>query len=97
MKFHTNHTDKDVIYVRKPKGKHIFGTVTVGSKGQIVIPKKARDVFGIQPGDTLMLVGDEKQGLAIITNRDVSRIFTQIMGGNNDGSDPHDGTDEEIR
>ena len=39
----------------KPKGKHIFGTAKVGEKGQIVIPKEARTLFGVQPGDTLAL------------------------------------------
>lgn len=48
----------------KPKGKYAW-TVTVGEKGQIVIPKQAREVFGIQPGDNLVLLGDEKRGLAI--------------------------------
>ena len=36
----------------KPRGKHIFGTAKVGEKGQIVIPKEARTLFGVQPGDT---------------------------------------------
>ncbi|MCR5417542.1 MAG: helix-turn-helix domain-containing protein [Lachnospiraceae bacterium] len=49
-----------------PKGKHIFGMVKVGEKGQIVIPAKARKVFGINPGDNLIVLGDEGQGLAII-------------------------------
>ena len=49
-----------------PKGKHIFGTVKVGEKGQIVIPKEARDVFNIKPGDSLMVLGDEEQGIAIV-------------------------------
>lgn len=48
-----------------PKGKHFFGLVTVGEKGQIVIPKKARDVFNIKPGDQLMILGDERQGIGI--------------------------------
>ncbi len=48
----------------KPKGKYAW-TVTVGEKGQIVIPKQAREVFGIRPGDNLVLLGDEKRGLAI--------------------------------
>ena len=65
--------------MRTPKGKHLFGLVTVGSKGQIVIPKKARDVFGIEPGDSLVLVGDEKEGLAIITNERVSRMLQNIL------------------
>ena len=47
-----------------PKGKYAW-TVTVGEKGQIVIPKQAREVFGIRPGDNLVLLGDEKRGLAI--------------------------------
>lgn len=47
-----------------PKGKYAW-TVTVGDKGQIVIPKQARDVFEIKPGDTLVMLGDEKRGLAI--------------------------------
>jgi len=48
------------------KGKHIFGTVKVGEKGQIVIPKKAREIFDIKPGDNLLMLGDEEQGIAII-------------------------------
>lgn len=50
--------------MKKPKGKYAW-TVTVGEKGQIVIPKQARDVFDIEPGDTLVILGDEKRGLAI--------------------------------
>ena len=43
-----------------PKGKHIFGTVHVGERGQIVLPKQARDVFKIKPGDMLVVLGDEE-------------------------------------
>ena len=49
-----------------PKGKHLFGIVTVGDKGQIVIPAKARKIFAINAGDSLVVLGDESQGLAII-------------------------------
>ena len=49
-----------------PKGKHLFGIVTVGDKGQIVIPAKARKLFDISVGDQLVVLGDEGQGLAII-------------------------------
>ncbi|MBO5999685.1 MAG: helix-turn-helix domain-containing protein [Lachnospiraceae bacterium] len=49
-----------------PKGKHIFGVVTVGDKGQIVIPAKARKLFGIAPGDQLLVLGDEAQGLEVV-------------------------------
>ena len=48
------------------KGRHIFGLVTVGDKGQIVIPVQARRVFHIQPGDQLMVLGDEERGLALV-------------------------------
>ncbi|HBT91631.1 MAG TPA: AbrB family transcriptional regulator, partial [Ruminococcaceae bacterium] len=40
-------------------------TVKVGEKGQIVIPKEARDIFGIRPGDTLIVLADRKRGIAI--------------------------------
>lgn len=50
--------------MKNPKGKYAW-TVTVGEKGQIVIPKQARDIFDIKPGDTLVLLGDEARGLAI--------------------------------
>lgn len=53
-----------------PKGKHVFGLVKVGEKGQIVIPVKARRIFGIEPGDALLLLGDETQGLAILPEKD---------------------------
>ena len=47
-----------------PKGKYAW-TVTVGQKGQIVIPKQAREVFNINPGDNLVVLGDEERGIAI--------------------------------
>ena len=52
-----------------PKGKHIFGTVCVGEREQIVLPKQARDVFKIKPGDRLVVLGDEsleRPGLALM-------------------------------
>ena len=49
-----------------PKGKHLFGLVTVGEKGQIVIPAKARKIFDISTGDQLVVLGDEGQGLALV-------------------------------
>lgn len=62
-----------------PKGKHIFGTVTVGDRGQIVIPKKARDIFDIKPGDSLMILGDEEQGLAILKADSFMELAKVIM------------------
>ena len=52
-----------------PKGKHVFGMVKVGDKGQIVLPAKARKIFEIKPGDNLIVLGDEGQGLAIIKEK----------------------------
>ena len=52
-----------------PKGKHVFGMVKVGDKGQIVIPTKARKIFDINPGDNLIILGDESQGIAIIKEK----------------------------
>ncbi len=49
-----------------PKGKHLFGLVTVGDKGQIVIPAKARKLFDISAGEQLVVLGDEGQGIAIV-------------------------------
>lgn len=62
-----------------PKGKHVFGTVKVGEKGQIVIPKEARSLFNIQSGDTLLVLGDDEHGI-IITKPDViNEIAMQIL------------------
>lgn len=53
-----------------PKGKHFFGAVKVGERGQIVIPKQAREVFHINPGDSIIVLGDEEQGIAIVKAED---------------------------
>lgn len=66
-------------------GKHIFGTVKVGEKGQIVIPKDAREVFGIAPGDTLLILGDEKNGIIVtrpdVINEAAKKVFENIEEG----------------
>ena len=49
-----------------PKGKHVFGVVTVGEKGQIVIPANARKIFDSNAGEQLLILGDEEQGIAIV-------------------------------
>ena len=60
--------------------RHIFGTARVGEKGQIVIPKEARQIFGVQPGDTLLILGDEETGI-IVTKPDVLReAANEIFG-----------------
>lgn len=67
-----------------PKGKHLFGVVKVGTKGQIVIPKEAREIFDIKPGDNLMILGDETQGIAIMKNEDFLKIAQKIMDAEGD-------------
>lgn len=57
-----------------PKGKYAW-TATVGEKGQIVIPKQAREIFGIRPGDTLLILGDEERGIAIPPRGAFSELF----------------------
>ena len=49
----------------KANSKRVFGTAKVGDRGQIVIPKEARELFQIQPGDTLLILGEENKGLII--------------------------------
>lgn len=56
------------------KGKYMFGLVTVGDKGQIVIPVQARRVFRINPGDQLMVLGDEDRGIALMD----AKFFMQV-------------------
>lgn len=58
-----------------PKGKHIFGMVKVGDKGQIVIPAKARKIFDIRSGDNLIVLGDEGQGIALLKERGLLDIL----------------------
>ena len=64
-----------------PKGKHMSGVVKVGDKGQIVIPAKARRIFGIEPGDDLVVLGDESSGLAILKEDGFLRLLEQIRNG----------------
>lgn len=58
-----------------PRGKYAFGVVTVGDKGQMVIPAKARKVFDIKAGDKILVLGDETQGIALIKERDIFKHF----------------------
>ena len=63
-----------------PKGKHMFGLVKVGEKGQIVIPARARKIFDIQPGDNLIVLGDEDQGIAIIKEKGLLDMLNMARG-----------------
>ena len=63
------------------RGKHMFGLVTVGDKGQIVIPVRARRVFNIRPGDQLMVLGDENSGIALMD----AKFFMSVAEGIKNG------------
>ena len=62
-----------------PKGKYIFGTVKVGEKGQIVIPKEARELFSIKAGDSLLVLGDISNGLIISTPELVNDMAANLF------------------
>ena len=70
-----------------PKGHYIFGTVKVGERGQIVIPREARDKFNIKAGDTLMVLGDEKWGIAVTKSDVLQKFAADIFQKMEDGSD----------
>ncbi|MDO4851115.1 MAG: helix-turn-helix domain-containing protein [Actinomycetota bacterium] len=72
---------KGLILGAPPRGKHLFGNVKVGERGQIVIPKEARDLFGIQPGDKLVVLGEEGQGLALCKEADFMASVAALMAG----------------
>ena len=65
--------------MKRPKGKYAW-SVTVGTKGQIVIPAEARALFDISPGDTLLLLGDEKRGIAIPPKSTFSGLYAHVFG-----------------
>ena len=67
-----------------PEGKYAW-TATVGEKGQIVIPKQARDIFGIKPGDTLLLLGDIDRGIAIPPKGAFAELFQAAFDGKDGG------------
>ena len=60
-------------------GKYIFGVCKVGERGQIVIPKEARDMYNIKAGDNLLLLGDKK-GMALVKTEVFSAITEEILG-----------------
>ena len=66
--------------MQEDNGKYIFGVVKVGERGQIVIPKEAREQYGIKPGDSLMMLGDQK-GIAMLKTEVFQSIIDQAMGG----------------
>ena len=68
-----------ICYICGNEGKYIFGVVKVGDKGQIVIPRDARKVYDIKPGDALLLLGDQK-GMALVKTEIFQSALDQVMG-----------------
>lgn len=66
--------------MQEKEGKYIFGVVKLGDKSQIVIPKDARKVYGIGPGDALLLLGD-KNGMALVKTEIFESLVGQVMDG----------------
>lgn len=69
-----------------PRGKHLFGSVKVGERGQIVIPKEAREIFDIKPGDKLVVLGKDDEGIALCKESDFMAGVEAIMAAIRTGS-----------
>ena len=66
-----------------PDGKHAW-MVKIGERGQFVIPKEARELFDLQPGDEILVLGDANQGIAILPKalqrEYIAKIFSEMNG-----------------
>ena len=69
------------------KERYYMSSVRLGPKGQIVIPKEARDMFGLQPGDTLVLLADKKKGLALQAAEKLNPMLRKVFAALPDGED----------
>ena len=78
MNKHTYYTKVDM--KSKKDGKLHAWTAKVGTKGQIVIPKEARKIFSIETGDNLLILGDERRGLAIMNGDVATKVLMNIQG-----------------
>ena len=63
----------------KSKQQRVFGTAKVGDRGQIVIPKEARELFGIRPGDTLLILGESETGLIVSRPEVLNDLADEIL------------------
>lgn len=63
----------------KQNPQRVFGTAKVGDRGQIVIPKEARKLFGIKPGDTLLILGEAETGLIVSRPEVLNNLANQIL------------------
>ena len=67
----------------KSKQTRVFGTAKVGDRGQIVIPKEARELFGIKPGDTLLILGEEDTGLMVSRPEVLNDLANELLSTRN--------------
>lgn len=76
---HYNTHQDGMIVPPEPKGKHIFGTVTINERGQIVIPKIVRETFNINGGDRLVVLGAEGEGIALVKAEVFENKIRQVI------------------
>ena len=77
-----SHNESALGYPVPPKGKHIFGIVTVGERGEIVLPERAREIFGLQRGSQLVVLGSEtagERGIALVESELMFSYAEKIM------------------
>ena len=77
-----SHDESKLGYPVPPKGKHIFGIVTVGERGEIVLPERAREIFGLQRGSQLVVLGSEtagERGIALVESELMFSYAEKIM------------------
>lgn len=77
-----SHDESALGYPVPPKGKHIFGIVTVGERGEIVLPERAREIFGLQRGSQLVVLGNEaagERGIALVESELMFSYAEKIM------------------
>ena len=65
--------------MKNQKDKYFFGSVTVGERGQVIIPKEAREVFQIKGGDKLFFLGDKKKGLALVKASSFNSLLLKVF------------------
>ena len=78
-KYEKSYQSYKTIIMEAEKGKYIFGVVKVGDRGQVVIPKEAREVYGIKAGDSLLVLGDSR-GMAILKTEIFQDKIDEMFG-----------------
>ena len=68
--------------------QYFMASVKIGPKGQIVIPKEAREMFGLEPGDTVLLMADKKRGIALQSGGVMKTVVDKIFRGRGEEVDP---------